>query len=275
MAITFDSHLHSCHSGDSEASMQQQIEAGLSRGLTGMCFTEHYDMDFPYYNTPDIAQGLFELDLDSYRKDFISMQDKYEGLMDLGWGIELGIQPHLGERLKKYVCDHSGFDMIIGSTHICEHMDPYYPAFFEGRSEQDAFRSYFKESLASIRAFHDFDTYGHLDYVVRYGANGDRNYEYEDYADIIDQILRELIRNGIALEVNTSALGKGCRHFNPAPAVLTRYRKMGGELITVGSDAHVPENIALRFNDTAEILKDLGFRYYAVFRHRKAQMLPL
>lgn len=275
MAIIADSHLHSCHSGDSDASMQEQIEAGLCRGLTRMCFTDHYDMDFPYENTPDLEPGCFELDLDSYSKDFHSMKEKYAGRMDLGWGIELGIQPHLGDRLQRYVDDHPGFDMIIGSTHICEHMDPYYPVFFEGRSEREAFRSYFEQSLESIRAFHDFDTYGHLDYVVRYGAEKDRFYEYEDYADIIDQILDELVRNGIALEVNTSALGKGCRHFNPAPAILTRYRQMGGELITVGSDAHIPENIALHFRDTAGILKDLGFRYYAVFRKRQAQLLPL
>jgi histidinol-phosphatase (PHP family) len=64
-------------------------------------------------------------------------------------------------------------------------------------------------------------------------------------------------------------------YFNPLPDILARYREMGGELITVGSDAHVPERIAGRFEETAGILRSLGFRYYAIYKERKPQMLPL
>lgn len=275
MAIIADSHLHSHHSGDSDTPMQLQIEAGLRNGLTSMCFTEHFDMGFPYENVPDLEPGCFELDLDSYHSEFLSIQEQYAGRMDLGWGIELGIQAFLGKQLQQYVDAHPGFDMIIGSTHVCKHMDPYYPALFEGRTQQEVFRSYFEESLENIRAFHDFDTYGHLDYIVRYGPGADSSYEYAQYADIIDPILEELIRNGIALEVNTAPLGKGCRHFNPTPAILVRYREMGGDRITIGSDAHVPEKIAQHFAEAEQILRDLGFRYYTVFRERKPHMLKL
>ena len=67
----------------------------------------------------------------------------------------------------------------------------------------------------------------------------------------------------------------GYLYFNPLPDILARYKEMGGELITIGSDAHVPEKIAGRFEETAEILQSLGFRYYAVYSDRKPQMLPL
>ena len=50
---------------------------------------------------------------------------------------------------------------------------------------------------------------------------------------------------------------------------------MGGELITVGSDAHTPEYLGYGFEQARELLKSCGFRYYTVFHHRKAEMIPL
>ncbi len=62
---------------------------------------------------------------------------------------------------------------------------------------------------------------------------------------------------------------------NPCREVLKRYHDLGGELITVGSDAHAPEHIAYDFATAETILKEIGFRYYTVFRERKAEQLPL
>ena len=111
--------------------------------------------------------------------------------------------------------------------------------------------------------------------MTRYLPHRDEIYTYEAFSALIDPILRELIERGIALEVNTAPLMKGIRYFNPLPEVLKRYREMGGELITIGSDAHVPEKIAGRFDQAARILRSLGFAYYAVYKERKPLMLPL
>lgn len=62
---------------------------------------------------------------------------------------------------------------------------------------------------------------------------------------------------------------------NPAPSILKRYREMGGELITVGSDAHTQEYMGYGFEQARELLKSCGFRYYTVFHHRKAETIPL
>jgi len=274
MSIIADYHLHSEHSGDSTAPMEDQIRAGLARGLKVMCFTDHYDPEFPYENNPDVAPGTFELYYDSYRKDFLKMKKKYEGKIELHLGIELGLQPHLGDFLRSYVREHD-FEFIIGSNHLCAGYDPYYPDFLYSRTQQEALVLYLEDTLTNIRAFPDIDSCGHLDYVTRYLPDRDTIYTYKAYADRIDPILRELIDRGIALEVNTSPLTKGMPHFNPLPDILSRYREMGGELITIGSDAHVPERIAGCFEETAEILRALGFKYYAVYKERKPQMLPL
>ena len=274
MSITADYHLHSEHSGDSTAPMETQILSGIEKGLKVMCFTDHYDPEFPYDNNPDVAPGTFELDYDLYKKDFLKMKDKYEGQIDLRFGVELGLQPHLGSFLQSYAREHD-FDFIIGSNHLCAGFDPYYPDFLFNRTQEEALKLYLEDTLANIRVFPDIDSCGHLDYVARYLPDRERIYNYESFSDLIDPILKELITRGIALEVNTAPLTKGMPYFNPLPDILDRYREMGGELITVGSDAHVPERIAGRFEETAGILRSLGFRYYAIYKERKPQMLPL
>ena len=274
MSITADYHLHSEHSGDSTAPMETQILSGIEKGLKVMCFTDHYDPEFPYDNNPDVAPGTFELDYDLYKKDFLKMKDKYEGQIDLRFGVELGLQPHLGSFLQSYAQEHD-FDFIIGSNHLCAGFDPYYPDFLFNRTQEEALKLYLEDTLANIRVFPDIDSCGHLDYVARYLPDRERIYNYGSFSDLIDPILKELITRGIALEINTAPLTKGMPYFNPLPDILARYREMGGELITVGSDAHVPERIAGRFEETAGILRSLGFRYYAIYKERKPQMLPL
>ena len=274
MSIIADYHLHSEHSGDSTAPMETQIRSGIDKGLQFMCFTDHYDPEFPYENNPDVASGTFELDYDRYRKDFLKMKDKYEGQIELRFGIELGLQPHLGSFLREYTNEHD-FDFIIGSNHLCAGYDPYYPDFLCSRTQVEALRLYLEDTLANIRVFPGIDSCGHLDYVTRYLPDRDRFYTCSAFSDLIDPILRELISRGIALEVNTAPLTKGMPYFNPLPDILARYRELGGELITVGSDAHVPERIAGFFEETAGILRSLGFKYYAVYKERRPQMLPL
>ncbi len=275
MSILADYHLHTDHSGDSTAAMEAQILAGIDRGLSYMCFTDHYDPEFPYDNVPDVAPGTFELNYTPYRDEYLRMKEKYEGRIHLRFGVELGLQSDLYRDHASYVNSHPEFDFIIGSNHLCGGTDPYYPSFLKERTEEEALCLYFEETLENLRAFSDIDSCGHLDYVARYLPHRDLFYTYIGYADRIDPILKLIIERGISLEVNTAPLMKGMQYFNPLPDILARYLEMGGELITVGSDAHVPEKVAGCFEETALILRSLGFKYYAVYENRKPRMLPL
>ena len=110
--------------------------------------------------------------------------------------------------------------------------------------------------------------YGHLDYVVRYGPNRDQNYSYDKYKDILDQVLELLIEKEKGIELNTGGLRSGLREANPCMDILKRYRQLGGEIVTVGSDAHQREDIASHFDRAREMLLDCGFTHYAVFEKR-------
>ena len=199
MPVTSDCHLHSSHSGDSSTPMEDMILQGIAQGLTTMCFTEHNDFGFP--ESSDTPAGTFLLNTDSYLYDLIRLKEKYRDQIRLLFGVELGLQPEVLRENAVYAKSYD-FDFIIASSHVCHGRDPYYPGFYEGRTEKEAYREYFESILENAKKFSNFDVYGHLDYVVRYGPDKDRNYSYEEYKDILDEILKTLLDKGKGIERN-------------------------------------------------------------------------
>lgn len=252
--------------------MEEMVQKGLSQGLSTMCFTEHQDFDYP--DSPDGPGSIFLLNTDSYLYDLARLKEKYNGKIRLLFGVELGLQPHLLRQNAVYA-KSSDFDFIIGSTHICNGKDPYYPAFFEGRSTSQAYREYFEATLENIKRFSGFDVYGHLDYVVRYSSSRDADYSYGCYRDVLDAILELLLDKEKGIELNTSGLRAGLKDFHPCMDILKRYRELGGEIITVGSDSHDAAYVGDSFGRASEVLKECGFRYYTVFEKRSAEFHKL
>lgn len=271
MSIKSDFHLHTSFSSDSETPMQEMIEQGISSGLSYMCFTEHMDRDFP----KDAVQNMdFEVNTTGYFQKYQELRDLYKDKITLLFGIELGLQPHVADFYREYTSSYR-FDFIIASSHICHRKDPFLPSFYEGRSEDAAYLEYFESILENMQLFDGYQVYGHLDYAVRYGPNKNKFYSYQKYADIIDCILKRLIASGKGIEVNTGGYKYGLGHPNPCEDIIRHYRELGGEIITVGSDAHVPAYIAYEFDKVSSILKNCGFEYYTIFKNRKAEFVKL
>ncbi len=270
--IKADYHMHSHFSGDSTEPMELMVQSAIQKGLTHICFTEHMDMDYPVSDkTPE---GMFLLNTDSYLYDLLKLKNKYAEQIKVAFGVELGIQPHLQKELAVYARSFE-FDFIIGSTHVVKREDPYYPSFYEGKTEEEAYRSYFEENLLNLKKFQNFDVYGHLDYVVRYGTYQDANYSYDKYKDLFDQMLTLLLEKEKGIELNTGSLRRGTKDVSPCTDVLKRYKELGGEIITIGSDAHTAADIAADFDRAEEILKSCGFKYYSVFENRMAEYKKL
>lgn len=266
--MLWDTHIHSHHSGDSDATPESMIQAALAKGLDGLCFTDHFDYDYP--DDPK----LFLLDFSFYNEEIKSLREKYKDLIAIRWGIEIGLQPHIAALNRRTAADYP-FDFIIGSSHVVHGIDPYYSRYYEGRDEDTAYREYFESILENLHTDVDFDVYGHIDYVVRYGPNQNRFYSYNKFSDVIDEILRTLIDLGKGIEVNTAGFKYGLGHPNPTEEILARYHELGGEIITIGSDAHTPKHVAFAFEKVPVILRNAGFCYYSVFSGRKPQFLPI
>ncbi len=265
MPITADCHLHSSFSGDSKTTMEEMILLGIRQGLSTICFTEHNDFDYPEY--PDLPHDYFLLNTDSYLYDLIRFREKYRDRIRLLFGVELGLQPQTAKANAVFAKSHE-YDFIIGSSHVCHGKDPYYPGFFEKQGRDAAIGEYFTSILENIRSFSDFDVYGHLDYVVRYAPGKEEGYSYEKYRDILDRILQLLLEKEKGIELNTGGIKSGMREMHPCTEILRRYRQLGGEIITVGSDSHDTRYIASHFDRAAQLLTACGFRYFCIFEKR-------
>lgn len=264
----WDMHMHSQFSSDSDAPQEDMILTAMDAGLSGICFTDHLDIDYP--DNP----LLFQLDLPNYVASVLALQEKYRDKFPVHLGIELGLQPHLG-KLHNDILSQYPFDFVIGSSHVVHGFDPYFPAFYEGRNEKDCYREYFESILENIHAFDGFDVYGHIDYVVRYGPTKNADYDWKHYQDIIDEVLKLLIEKGKGIEINTGGFKYGLGHPNPTEDIICRYHELGGEIITIGADAHAPQHIGFDFQKVPDILKNAGFDYFTVFKNRKPEFIKL
>ena len=221
-----DCHMHSFFSSDSEAPTEEMVKRAVELGLPAICLTDHYDMDY--------STGEFQLDTPAYAAKIRELQEKYHDRIDIRFGVELGLQLHLKERMEEYV-NAWPFDYVIGSMHVIDGKDPYYEDAFPDWTAEELYRAYFRATAENIRFFHNFQTLGHLDYVVRYCREKGKDYSYRAFADEIDTILKELIQYDIALEINTGGYKAGLGVPNPTPDVIKRYRELGGEKMDSGT----------------------------------------
>ena len=270
--IQADMHMHTWFSTDSEACPRDMADEAVRKGLKTICFTDHFDKDDLEWG----EEGIF--DVDAYFVEMQKLQDEYAGKLNIRIGIELGLRTYLKdyyeELTKKYP-----FDFVIGSVHNVPYKkdaegnilytDPAAEKLFTDRTDKEAYRLMMETTLENVRTSDCFQTLGHLDYVVRYGKSREKEYSYTDYADIIDEILKLLIEKEKGLEVNSAGLKYGLPFAHPHPDVLKHYRELGGEIITIGADAHKPEHIAYDFAKAEEILKSCGFKYYTEFFEQK------
>ncbi len=267
-----DYHMHSNHSGDSDTPMKDMIESAIKRGLSEICFTEHMDLDFPV--TIEVPEGLFTLDIPAYKRDLFSYKEKYKDKITIKYGIELGLQMQITDTNSALIKEND-FDFVIGSIHLLDKKDPFYPKAWEGRDEKEVIKRYFESTLENIQAFNDYDCLGHLDYIVRYAPSGAPYYSYNMYKEIIDEILVTLVKNGKGLDLNTKALFRGSKEPNPPADVLKRFYELGGRIITFGADAHTPEGIAGSFDKAREIAMNCGFTEYYTFDKRVPSAIKL
>lgn len=256
-----DVHMHCGFSNDSETRPEDMVESAIAKGLSVICFTDHYDKD----NLDWGDEAIF--DVESYFQKMIELQEEYRDQIDIRIGAEIGMQPYLAEYYQNFMAQHP-FDFVIGSVHsVLEHdvaLD-----FFQKHSDPEGYKIYFEDMLQDVQKIKSYDVLGHLDYILRYSNQGSKGFDLNDYMDIIEEILKQVIAHGKGIEMNMSGLKYGVGAPHPQPEIIKRYRELGGEIITVGADGHIPEHIAYDYHLADDILKSCGFKYYTEFKGRK------
>lgn len=254
-----DYHLHSTFSSDSVMTMDEACKKAISMGFDEIAFTDHIDLFWPG------SSSFGAINLDEYFSSLDKMILKYGGKISIKKGIEVGIQPHAIKQTKN-MTEARSFDFIIASVHCVDCIELDEPKYYSGKSAGEAYMRYFEEVLHTVGSYDHFSVLGHIDILRRYVPGSDnKTIKYSDYSDILDRILTTLINKNKGIELNTSGYKYGLGSFLPAIDFIKKYKELGGEIITVGSDAHRTEHIGHKFSEARELLQQCGFKYITRF----------
>ena len=249
-----DHHTHSKYSADSSEEAEKLCLAAMSKGLSSIAITDHFDCDYDEFESP-----MF-FDVEKRREEILSLKDKYVGKIDVLYGVELG-QPHSRPEIAKKVLADGKFDFVIGSLHNLRNL-PDFHYFDYTKVKGDFLHVLIKKTigeLMEVASFGGIDTLAHITYIHRYVKASGNDVDLMRYFDLFDKLYDILIKNGISLEINTSTLWKGYGFSMPSEDLLKLYYECGGRLITVGSDAHSAENVGGCIEDAYTVLKRIGF----------------
>lgn len=263
--IPLDYHIHSDFSSDAHASMEEMCHSAVAAGVPEIGFAEHYDLH------PDEKPRDW-LRLEPWLAELERCRLLFSGQLRIRAGIEVG-EPHLFQAETKAILARAPFDYAIGSLHWVGRVAMFNAAFFQ-RPAEEAFRLYFEELERMTRAG-GFDVLGHLDFPVRTAFDVYGGYDPRSYEKLIRPVLRNCIDRGIALDVNTSGVRRQARVLIPGLEILRWYVEMGGERVTLGSDAHRPEQVASHLDVALEAVKAAGLRHLTTFDRRRPQLIPM
>lgn len=260
----FDNHVHSKFSTDGKMTIREACEAALKAGLEGLTFTDHLDIDYPGY------EDEFRIDFNPYQSLLGQLKQEYHGKLKILKGIEIGIQPHVIRQTLNEIKGQD-FDYRLGSVHILDGEDPYAVGYYDNKSKMQAYIRYFELMTQMVQQFDDFDMLGHFDYIVRKAPYADRSIWYRELGDQVDTLFTALVSKGKGFELNSSTYREQPDRKTAVfdRGFLTRYRELGGTLMTLGSDAHTPEYIGYKFDYFREVAKQAGFRYTVHFEAGK------
>lgn len=256
-----DFHVHSRVSFDATDSMVDLCKRALEIGLREICFTDHHD----------IYSDDFSMDIPLYVRELAAAREAFPQLA-IRSGLEAGDSPETRASMLRDI-QRLQPDYVLLSTHAVNGIDPYYADdYYADWTREQGIIAYLEAVLDAIEHVREYDAVAHIGYAARYAPTGEtpRPLSLADAPDLLEEILKTLIRMDKALEVNTSKQA-------PIPGldIVQRYRELGGEWIVLGSDAHAVSGLAHRFQETAETLRSMGFRWYCTYAERERRPMPL
>ena len=254
----FDYHMHSTVSFDGKGAPRDMAQAAAAAGLREICFTDHRD-----YQLGDDPRAMV-FDLDAYHRAYDDLE--IPGLK-IRHGVEFGMKPHNREQFRQDLTLYP-FDFVLGSVHFVDEVDVYFPEYWQGKTVFEAERRFLEQTLECVQIHDEFDVLAHLNFLSKAPCNpGHAPLLYNTHREIVDEILKTLADKGRGLEMNTSGVDR-CGGYLPTADFFRRFKELGGEIVTVGSDAHSPDRVGQYTGDACKILGDI-FGYVCTFEGRK------
>ncbi len=265
-----DYHTHSNVSPDGSVTVSELAKAAIERGLDEICVTDHVDTVLRGSHRPRDS-----FDWDALKTQVDEARRRYGDKLTIRMGAELGEAPMGFERAEKLLADAPELDFVIGSIHMAGEKFSYFDLYYIEKHGEMYYHSLidsYLENMLRLARWGKFSVLGHLTLPLRYiNENLGEHITFDGHEAQCCEIFRTLIENGCGIECNTN---RGNTPLPDAP-LLRLYRELGGEIITLGSDAHDTRCVGCAIRERQELLRECGFRYFTTFEGGKPVFRPL
>lgn len=260
---------------DSKADPRANCLHAIDQGLSGLTFTEHYDLhpterDKCIWDYPAIADSVSAL------------REEFGDRLKVNLGIEVCYQPEAMSEILDHL-EENDFDFVLLSIHWCGGRPLHRKKTWNGIDHRTATRAYFETTLEAMQfclelkdsGQRPFDALGHMDLVKRYAIRYWDAFDIRECEDLVGEIWRTAIAAGILPEINTSTLRDQVGEPMPGEWTIGRYVEAGGQTMSIGSDSHKSNHIGAGFDIASAVLLRAGIRAEAVFTNREMEAIPL
>ena len=244
------------------------IDKGFSSlGFSGHAYTPHDDT---YCMTPD--------DTLKYIDEINFLKGKYKDKIKIYLGCECDLYSEI---------DRPQYDYIIGSVHYVkapdnslhsvDHAEDIMVTTVDKYFNSDFYsyiKSYYEEvaNLGKIKP----DILGHFDLVIKFNE-GNKYFDENSkvYLDLAFDAMDALLPHCNLFEVNTGAISRGYKTTPyPDAPILKRLLEKGGRIILT-SDCHNKDYLDCNYKESANLLKEIGFKSTYVLLDGKFVEQPL
>ena len=269
----YDMHTHCDFSPDAYVPLYEMCEAAIGHDISAIAVTDHLDIYSALpFGMMYCHRDMYEYEAETVRAAIMAAKDKYKGRLDVLYGVELGQPHHNPVASSQFVGSHD-FDVVIASIHCRHDGEDYFSVDYSALDLDFTLDRYLDSTLDMVK-WGDFDILAHMDYILRYTTLAGYPIDLKCYKEKTLKILKLMIEKNIALEINTA----GARYptgVRPEVWVIKAYRELGGELLTIGTDSHMPSHFSLGVEQAFQMAVEAGFTKAVYFKKRKPYFYAL
>lgn len=268
-----DTHIHSDNSKDAHHSVTLICEQAVKKGVRAIAVTDHCEcIEYEEYNhAVTCRQSVFET---------VKVRKVFEGQLAVATGVELGCPARNIDAVNDVM--KNKFDFVLASVHrIRGKKKGFYHLDYKRDSNRPELLMprYFDDIIETVE-WNGFDSLAHLTYPLRcFPAEQLADFSIMQCRDQIYYILETLARNKKALEINTSGGRIVTKDIEtslfPPLEILKLFKKLGGEYVTVGSDAHSAYDVGRGIADAYDAALAAGFEYVTYYEGRVPLQLKI
>ena len=248
---------------DGSATAEELVKEAIEKGFVSLGFSAHA------YASYGLSYCL--KDEAAYMSEIRRLKKKYENEIE----IYLGIEEDAFEE-----ADRAKYEYLIGSMHYINVKGEYLPIDLGESCVKKCLDAFGGDvgatSLAYYSSYYDYitrrrpDVVGHFDLISKYDELGEPYFLGKpEHDEIAKKFIYKVAADGHLLEVNTGAISRGLRKTAyPSADLLYEIKRAGGSII-LNSDCHALGMLDCKFEETRQLLRDIGFREMMVLCKNK------